>query len=67
MRRYQDLPAATRHYLERVEALAGVPLQIISVGPDPGGDHNCEPSFRLIIKKFPSRFEVDGLDIGKLP
>jgi adenylosuccinate synthase len=34
VRRLQDLPAATRVYLERVGALAGVPLQIISVGPD---------------------------------
>jgi adenylosuccinate synthase len=34
VRRYEDLPAATRHYLEQVEALAGVPIQLISVGPD---------------------------------
>jgi adenylosuccinate synthase len=34
VRRYQDLPAATRNYLERVAALAQVPIQIISVGPD---------------------------------
>ena len=34
VRRYQDLPAATRSYLERVAALVQVPIQIISVGPD---------------------------------
>jgi adenylosuccinate synthase len=34
VRRYPDLPAATRKYLKRVEELVGVPLQIISVGPD---------------------------------
>ena len=34
VRRYQDLPAATRKYLERVEALVQVPIQLISVGPD---------------------------------
>jgi adenylosuccinate synthase len=34
VRRYEDLPKATRAYLERVEQLAGVPIQIISVGPD---------------------------------
>jgi adenylosuccinate synthase len=34
VRRYQDLPAATQKYLKRAEALVGVPIQIISVGPD---------------------------------
>jgi adenylosuccinate synthase len=34
VRRYQDLPAATQNYLKRAEALVGVPIQIISVGPD---------------------------------
>jgi adenylosuccinate synthase len=34
VRRWQDLPAATRNYLKRVEELVGVPIQIISVGPD---------------------------------
>jgi adenylosuccinate synthase len=34
VRRYQDLPAATQSYLKRVEELVGVPIQIISVGPD---------------------------------
>ncbi len=34
IRRASDLPAATRHYLKRVEELAGVPIQLISVGPD---------------------------------
>jgi len=33
-RRCQDLPAATRSYLKKVEELVGAPIQIISVGPD---------------------------------
>jgi adenylosuccinate synthase len=33
-RRYSDLPAAARAYVERVEALVGVPVELISVGPD---------------------------------
>jgi len=31
---YQALPAAARHYLERVQELVGVPLDLISTGPD---------------------------------
>jgi adenylosuccinate synthase len=33
-RRYEDLPGAARRYVERVEALAGVPVALISVGPN---------------------------------
>ncbi len=33
-RRYADLPGATQSYLKRVEELVGVPIQIVSVGPD---------------------------------
>ncbi|MFO7715755.1 adenylosuccinate synthase [Desulfosarcina sp.] len=33
IRRFADLPAVARQYLERIEALTGVPIQIISVGP----------------------------------
>jgi adenylosuccinate synthase len=32
-RRFEDLPDATRRYVERVEALAGVPVELLSVGP----------------------------------
>ncbi len=32
--RYDDLPENARRYLERIEELAGVPLDIISTGPD---------------------------------
>jgi len=32
-RTFADLPAAARRYVERVEALVGVPVQLISVGP----------------------------------
>jgi len=34
VRRWQDLPAATKKYLSRIEELVQVPIQIISVGPD---------------------------------
>ena len=34
MRQWQDLPATTQTYLKRIETLAGVPIQLISVGPD---------------------------------
>jgi adenylosuccinate synthase len=33
-RRYEDLPAAARTYVERVETLVGVPVELISIGPD---------------------------------
>ena len=32
--RYDDLPANARSYLERLQALVGVPITIISTGPD---------------------------------
>ena len=32
-RRYGDLPAAARAYVDRIEALAGVPVELISIGP----------------------------------
>jgi adenylosuccinate synthase len=34
VRDVKDLPANTRNYLKRLEELAGVPIQIVSVGPD---------------------------------
>jgi adenylosuccinate synthase len=33
IRDYNDLPEATKHYLKRIEDLAGVKIQIVSVGP----------------------------------
>ncbi|BBO88654.1 adenylosuccinate synthase [Desulfosarcina ovata] len=33
IRRYEDLPELARQYLSRIEALTGVPIQIVSVGP----------------------------------
>jgi len=33
-RRFNDLPDEARHYVERVEALLGRPVGVISVGPD---------------------------------
>jgi adenylosuccinate synthase len=32
-RRFEELPDAARRYVERVEALAGVPVELLSVGP----------------------------------
>jgi len=32
--RYEDLPANARSYLERLESLVGVPIAIVSTGPD---------------------------------
>lgn len=32
--RYEDLPANARSYLERLQALVGIPIDIISTGPD---------------------------------
>ena len=32
--RYDELPANARNYLERLQALVGVPITIISTGPD---------------------------------
>ena len=32
-RRYEELPDAARRYIERVEALVGVPAELISIGP----------------------------------
>jgi adenylosuccinate synthase len=34
VRRRADLPAAARRYVDRIEALIGLPVQTISVGPD---------------------------------
>ncbi len=34
VRRYEDLPEAARNYLARIEELVGVPVDIISTGPD---------------------------------
>ena len=34
VRRYEDLPAAARAYLRRIEGLADAPIDIISTGPD---------------------------------
>jgi adenylosuccinate synthase len=33
-RRWEDLPAAARQYVARVESLAGVPVALISIGPN---------------------------------
>ncbi len=32
--RYEDLPANARTYLERLQTLVGVPIDLVSTGPD---------------------------------
>lgn len=34
VRRYQDLPANARRYIERLSAVSGVPIGLVSVGPN---------------------------------
>jgi adenylosuccinate synthase len=34
IKRYESLPQAARNYLDRIEKLAGVPIDIVSTGPD---------------------------------
>ncbi len=34
VKRYENLPAAARQYLDRVQQLCGVPIDLISTGPD---------------------------------
>ncbi|MFT5226044.1 MAG: adenylosuccinate synthase [Polaribacter sp.] len=34
MQSYDDLPAAAKAYLEKIKALSGVPIDIVSTGPD---------------------------------
>ena len=34
IKRWQDLPQQARDYIERLEALVGVPVDIVSTGPD---------------------------------
>ena len=31
---YDELPEAARHYVERISELTGIPLGIVSVGPN---------------------------------
>ena len=44
LRRFEDLPAARARYVERVEALVGVPVELISVGPEPRRDDRAPGS-----------------------
>jgi len=34
VRRYADLPAAARHYVESLEREVGAPILLLSVGPE---------------------------------
>jgi adenylosuccinate synthase len=34
VRRFEDLPGTTRTYIKRIEALVGVPISLVGVGPD---------------------------------
>ena len=41
VRRLTDLPTQARAYVERVEQIAGVPVTLISVGPERGATFTC--------------------------
>jgi adenylosuccinate synthase len=45
-RRVEELPERARRYVERVEALVGVPIEILSVGADRDATIACEDPFR---------------------
>jgi adenylosuccinate synthase len=45
-RRIEELPERARRYVERVEALIGVPVEIVSVGADRDATISCEDPFR---------------------
>jgi adenylosuccinate synthase len=34
VRKWADLPAAARHYIQAISDLAGVPVRLVSVGPE---------------------------------
>ena len=34
MTRYEDLPPNAQHYLNRIEAVTGVPIHVVSTSPD---------------------------------
>ena len=34
VRRFEDLPANTRQYVERIESLLDVPVSLLGIGPD---------------------------------
>jgi len=34
IRTYDKLPAAARKYLDRIQALAGIPIDLVSTGPE---------------------------------
>ncbi len=45
-RQFDSLPEAARNYVKRVEALVGVPVEIISVGPGRDQTITCNDPFR---------------------
>ena len=47
-RRFADLPRGRARYVERVEALVGVPVELISVGPEPRRDDRAQRSVRRL-------------------
>ncbi len=48
VRRYDDLPAAARRYVERVSEIAGLPVVAISVGPDRDQTIETKPGSGLL-------------------
>jgi adenylosuccinate synthase len=45
-RRFEELPDAARRYIDRVEALVGVPVDLISIGPGRDATIAREDPFR---------------------
>ena len=50
-----DLPAKARQYLRRVETLAGVPITIVSIGPDRSQTLLCAAAGRGSVSAVPAR------------
>jgi len=48
VRVFEDLPASTRAYIDRIESLVGAPVAIVGVGPDRSQTLVREPLKRLI-------------------
>ena len=44
-KRLSDLPIPARKYIARLEQLAGVPIEIVSVGPDRAATISLAPAF----------------------
>jgi adenylosuccinate synthase len=53
IRRYEDLPATCRAYVERIEALVGAPVALVSVGPGREAVIPRGPTFAALLAAAP--------------